>query len=122
MLITIAQKVLKIKSYRVHDLVSCVLTFCSDVVYHLRMANTVRINISVPKDFIAKVRSFAPNGNISKFFVKTVEEKIKDEERIAAMKFFEEAGPLFPEIKDSATYVHDMRQKETKHRMRKIGI
>jgi hypothetical protein len=83
---------------------------------------TARLNISVPKEFIERMKAFAPNGNVSKFIMESVEEKIAEEEKKEALKFFADTGPLFPHIKDSAKYVHDIRQKDTKHRAKKIGI
>jgi len=80
------------------------------------------MNISVPKDFPEKLKAFVPDGNVSKYIVKTMEEKIAYEEKMAALKFFEDAGPLFPHIKDSAKYVRDLRREETKHRMKKAGL
>jgi hypothetical protein len=83
---------------------------------------TTRLNISVPKDFVKRVKEFAPNGNVSKFIVESTEGELAKKEREAAMSFFDDVGPLFPEIKNSAKYVHELRKKDATHRMKKIGI
>ena len=83
--------------------------------------NTVRMNITLSKPVADKLRSLLGKRGISKFISEATEEKLEKEKRELAFKKLAKLPPANPEIKDSAKYIHDMRQEDTKHRMAKLG-
>jgi hypothetical protein len=83
--------------------------------------NYTRVNISMPKDFFRRLKRLVPNGKISAFLVEAGEEKLRTKEVQKAMDELRNSPPAFPEIKDSAKWVRELR-KENEKRMKRLGL
>lgn len=79
-----------------------------------------RLNITIPKSLAVTLKE--TTTNISKFITVAVTERIAQERRLKAIEELAKLPPAFPEIKNSAKYIHDMRRNEMKKRDKKLGL
>jgi hypothetical protein len=86
------------------------------------MSSTMRVTISVPRDLINELKSSISLGSISKFLVEAARKELTMIRREKALKELEKLPPAFPEIKDAAQYVHEMRRRDDEHRNKKLGL
>ncbi|HSW97965.1 MAG TPA: hypothetical protein VLF89_09130 [Candidatus Saccharimonadales bacterium] len=78
--------------------------------------NVTRINITIPEQLNSKLeKKVAPRGK-SQFISEAIEEKLIREERDIALKELRSSPPAFPEIKDGATYVRELRENDEERR------
>jgi post-segregation antitoxin (ccd killing protein) len=78
-----------------------------------------RINLTVPKDLIAYLKRHT--DNMSKYISEAVSERIARERRDRALREILSAAPTFEDVKDGATYVHELRAVDKK-RDERLGI
>jgi hypothetical protein len=80
------------------------------------------MTISVPEDFVEELKASVSSGNISRFLVEGGREKLERERRERALRDLASLPPAFPDITDSAKYIHELRRKEDAHRSSKLGL
>ncbi len=80
-----------------------------------------RLNILVPTETVNRLKKIAPARGMGKFLTEAAEEKMRREEKEKAFKELLALPPAFPQIKNSAKWVHDMRRKDLR-RMKRLGI
>ena len=74
--------------------------------------NVTRINITIPEQLVSKLETkVAPRGK-SQFISEAIAEKLIREERDIALKELRNSPPAFPEIKDGASYVRNLREAD----------
>jgi hypothetical protein len=84
--------------------------------------DTVRYNINADKAFDRELRELVHNRSISGFFVEAAQKELKRIRRERAMRVVLEMGDPVPQIDDPAAYIHDLRRKDTEHRLSKHGV
>ncbi len=88
------------------------------------MANTVRMNVSLPIDLVDKLKATVPSRGLSKFLADAAQEKVKKVESEKAFAELLVAPPAFAFLKgkDAATkWVRKMRRTDERRLRRLIG-
>lgn len=83
--------------------------------------NTIRIDITVPKDVVSEVKKRTSKRGVSQFFTEAAKEKLAKEKREKALKEILAAPPAFTDIKDSVAWIRKSRRLDNK-RMKRLGI
>lgn len=78
-----------------------------------------RINPTIPKDILSYLRH--NTDNMSKYVSEALRERITREKREKALKEILNAKPTFTEVKDSTTYVRNLRDIDKK-RDKRLGL
>lgn len=81
----------------------------------------VRLNITMPKSLVKALRKEVSTTGKSKFIAEAVEEKMARLRREQALKALEKLPPALPHIKDSATFISELRS-ENEERANRLGI
>lgn len=84
-------------------------------------SHVIRINVSLPSDLVKDLKKRVARRGLSRFLTDAARAKIKLEEREKAFRELLEAPPAFPQIKDSAAYIHTMRRLDEK-RLKRLGV
>jgi hypothetical protein len=85
-------------------------------------SDNVRYNINADKAFDKELRELVRNRSISSFFLDAARAELKRIRRERAMKAVNEMGDPFAQIHDAASYIHNLRRKDTEHRLSKLDV
>lgn len=84
-------------------------------------SNYVRMNISLPNYLVKEIKNTIPSRKISKFISEAATEKMERLRREEAFQQLLAGPPAFPQIKDSAKWVRELRRNDLK-RLKRLGI
>ena len=85
-------------------------------------SDTIRVNISAPRQFIAELKALVSKGDISRFLIEAAKEKLEREKRMKAMQRVRELADPFPEVENASQYIHEKRARDEEHRQSKLGV
>lgn len=88
----------------------------------MNTANTIRVNITIPKQVWSELAETAPKGEKSRFITEAIEEKLLQEKKRKAFKELATLPPTFTDIPDGAAYIRDMRHAEDKKRTTRLAV
>lgn len=80
-------------------------------------SDVVRYNINASKAFDKELRELVKGQSISRFFLESAHKELKRIRRERAMKMVERMTDPLPTISDGAEYIHELRRKDTEHRL-----
>lgn len=81
----------------------------------------VRVNVSLPFELVKDLKKISPKRGVSKFLSEAAEEKMRRDKREKALKELLAGPPAFPDIRDSAKWVRDLRKRDL-GRLKRLGI
>lgn len=76
------------------------------------VSKNIRVNLTIPTDVIMYLKRHSKN--MSEFFSIAARSQIAREKREKALKEILEAKPVFADVKDGTTYVHEIRSIDKK--------
>jgi len=85
------------------------------------VSNYVRVNVSMPSDLVKELREKVPSRGMSKFISDAAREKVESMSREDALKELLSGPPAFPQIKNSAKWVRELRRNDLK-RLKRLGL
>jgi hypothetical protein len=85
-------------------------------------SDTVRYNINASKAFDKEMRELVRDRSISGFFLEAAHKELNRIRRERAMKQVEAMPDPFSAIGDPAAHIHDLRRKDTTHRLDKLPV
>lgn len=84
-------------------------------------AEIVRINISLPRKFLAQLRNSIGEGKMSRFFLEAAQEKVERQKWQAAFNRVMELPPTFTDISDPSAWVANLRAQD-EERLERLGV
>lgn len=84
--------------------------------------NTIRINITIPKNILSALEKEVPMRKKSGFISEAIEEKIARDRQKKALKDLAGLPPTFKNISDGKEYIDKIRRKEDEERSKRLGI
>jgi len=87
----------------------------------MNSAPTVRVNISLPKPLLTRLKNSLPNRGLSQFLTQAAKEKLDQRETKQALDQLVQSPKSFDQVKDAIAFVNQNRATDDK-RSRRLGL